>query len=631
MAKTKAQIIAEAQVVKNATEVGENTATRVGTVLEDLASDGTTFSTGEFIGDVGIDATPTQGSDNLVKSGGVWSEVNEVVPIVPEVKLGWIISWQGKLMRVGTAYRFVTFIAPKEMDVSVTYLNSNSYENNGKLFVLPSINNLVADYIATILHSFVKDVEGTYSVHLQEGNVLCVSNMSGDTYSFSSSVTLKEKMSELQGGKVNLISPTSIMPNEGASVYVYNTGYNGTIIGQTYRNKTASAQSFNVIRVGLRCTITDAVLRAFKVPSIYWTGSNYSLPTMANLELLYEGAYYNSGSGRVNDYQIILPNIVELAQNDSIFAVVFGSARVISVPLSRVTSQDGTNGYFSVFSNPTYPYNYETITLSVGRGDYCCIPPTMELLPIYATLNEYTKDVRPRIDIYTSDTEIEILEKMIKAGTIGNADVYWETGTYTFSEVYIYMRDTLRWSWHMGLPIGNGCRYYLNGSTIISNAPAETYSDTRFAFDTRMKGDLEMYDGTIIGNNATYCIHDEMGNPFFPDAYIHKYKNIVFEYTGAIHPFGAGVNFNSRYVFENCIFKSDISGNFHGPTNSDNLPVHFELTIIGCYFQRSPLGATSQFDSTRDEIRLIYANNSAKSAIFTAANSIVEYLNEIRP
>lgn len=164
MPKTKAQIIAEAQVVKNATEVGENTATRVGGVLEDLAdadsvviipvtgtssggnitlssnpftqvqtavnagqhvvvrvtiasdiidftmntysasvatyigtanflenefqllcsassavitnrSTSNTFSTGESVPNVGIDATPTQGSDNLVKSGGVWDAI----------------------------------------------------------------------------------------------------------------------------------------------------------------------------------------------------------------------------------------------------------------------------------------------------------------------------------------------------------------------------------------------------------------------------------------------------------------------------------------------------------------------------------------------------------------------------
>lgn len=168
MAKTKAQIIAEAQVVKNATEVGENTATRVGTVLEDLAdadsvviipvtgtssggsitlssnpftqvqttvnagqhaivrvtigndvvdfsmntysdsvstyigaskflqqelqmtctASGTvietintsnTFSTGESVPNVGIDAVPTQGSDNLVKSGGVADVLSNII------------------------------------------------------------------------------------------------------------------------------------------------------------------------------------------------------------------------------------------------------------------------------------------------------------------------------------------------------------------------------------------------------------------------------------------------------------------------------------------------------------------------------------------------------------------------
>lgn len=181
MAKTKAQIIAEAQVVKNATEVGENTATRVGTVLEDLAdadsvviipvtgtesggsitlssnpftqvqtavnagqhvvvrvtygsdivdftmntysagmatyigtanylqyefqlicnastatitnrNTSNTFSTGESVPSIGIDATPTQGSDNLVKSGGVWTPLNNLIEDLDEVMpkdVGW--------------------------------------------------------------------------------------------------------------------------------------------------------------------------------------------------------------------------------------------------------------------------------------------------------------------------------------------------------------------------------------------------------------------------------------------------------------------------------------------------------------------------------------------------------------
>ena len=37
-----------------------------------------TFTTGESVPNVGIDATPTQGSDNLVKSGGVADKINEI-------------------------------------------------------------------------------------------------------------------------------------------------------------------------------------------------------------------------------------------------------------------------------------------------------------------------------------------------------------------------------------------------------------------------------------------------------------------------------------------------------------------------------------------------------------------------
>ena len=41
------------------------------------------------------------------------------------------------------------------------------------------------------------------------------------------------------------------------------------------------------------------------------------------------------------------------------------------------------------------------------------------------------------------------------------------------------MRDTLGWTWTMELPIGNGCKILFNGSTLISNAPAESYETSR--------------------------------------------------------------------------------------------------------------------------------------------------------
>lgn len=63
MAKTKAQIIAEAQVVKNATEVGENTATRVGTVLEDLAEKINEYVSGRFYGYAATSADLPEGDE----------------------------------------------------------------------------------------------------------------------------------------------------------------------------------------------------------------------------------------------------------------------------------------------------------------------------------------------------------------------------------------------------------------------------------------------------------------------------------------------------------------------------------------------------------------------------------------
>lgn len=70
MPKTKAQIIAEAQVVKNATEVGENTATRVGGVLEDLA---------DADGMVIIPVTGTQSGDNITLSSNPFTQVQTAV------------------------------------------------------------------------------------------------------------------------------------------------------------------------------------------------------------------------------------------------------------------------------------------------------------------------------------------------------------------------------------------------------------------------------------------------------------------------------------------------------------------------------------------------------------------------
>lgn len=234
MAKTKAQIIAEAQVVKNATEVGENTATRVGGVLEDLAdadsvviipvtgtesggsitlssnpftqvqtavnagqhvvvrvtygidiadftmntysasvatyigtanflenefqllcsassavitnrSTSNTFSTGESVPNVGIDATPTQGSDNLVKSGGI------------------VTYTADQIAKVAT---ITTPNLPKDFNIipitktTGKYMNTDGSTGNAS-------NGWYSQHIAVEQNDYIYLVNGSYDVQLK--------------------------------------------------------------------------------------------------------------------------------------------------------------------------------------------------------------------------------------------------------------------------------------------------------------------------------------------------------------------------------------------------------------------------------------------------------------------------------
>lgn len=63
-----------------------------------------TFSTGESVPSIGIDDTPTQGSDNLVKSGGVWEELSGVVYNKDCFKLLYFKSAAPSTMPVGESF-----------------------------------------------------------------------------------------------------------------------------------------------------------------------------------------------------------------------------------------------------------------------------------------------------------------------------------------------------------------------------------------------------------------------------------------------------------------------------------------------------------------------------------------------
>ena len=245
--------------------------------------------------------------------------------------------------------------------------------------------------------------------------------------------------------------------------------------------------------------------------------------------------------------------------------------------------------------------------------------------------------IRKQIQINTSDSEIEILLKMKKAFDEGSYDVYWEHGTYTFSSVYQYMIDTLKWSWTMGLPIGNNCRYYFNGSTLISNGPSDEYSESRNILDCKASSqNYELHDGVLINNGGTYCVHDE-GNGA-EGFYKHVYDNMQMKYVKGSKTqylskcIGGGMGLNGLVLISRCIFDTNATAqdtSWHGPLHTEE-KVNFKIVMTNCYFSKQGISIDSTFKD-EDSVILEFANNSIKNGEIMSKNvTLYKFNNEIR-
>ena len=248
--------------------------------------------------------------------------------------------------------------------------------------------------------------------------------------------------------------------------------------------------------------------------------------------------------------------------------------------------------------------------------------------------------IRKQIQINTSDSEIEILLKMKKAFDEGYYDVYWEHGTYTFSSVYQYMIDTLKWSWTMGLPIGNNCRYYFNGSTLISNDPSDEYSESRNILDCKASSqNYELHDGILINNGGTYCVHDE-GNGA-EGFYKHVYDNMQIKYVKGSKTqylakcIGGGMGLNGLVLINRCIFDNS-NDDIHTQDISWHKPLHteeklfFKIVITNSYFSKRGISIDSTFNDG-DTAILEFINNSVNGEDIWPSNiTLYKFNNEIR-
>lgn len=247
--------------------------------------------------------------------------------------------------------------------------------------------------------------------------------------------------------------------------------------------------------------------------------------------------------------------------------------------------------------------------------------------------------MRKVIQVFARDSQSTIFEKMYKAFKEGECDVYFEKAIYMLDNVYDEMRDVLG-TWAVGLPIGGGNRYYFNGATIISNAPAsDSWSQSRNVLDCQVSSQsFELYDAILINNGGRYCVHDEADADLIP--YIHKYNNVQMIYNvtsttpdSGAKPFGCGLGLDSTLFFDGCSFEhSDPNADafsIHGINKTNPPAIVFRMKMMNCFVKhKSPLVVL--VDKTRDTVEYYMSNNCWGEAFDgSQSTSLVEFGNVV--
>ena len=287
---------------------------------------------------------------------------------------------------------------------------------------------------------------------------------------------------------------------------------------------------------------------------------------------------------------------------------VFGS------PVSIGVMDNGSNLH-DVIDGQTY---YSTITASVsGTIRFIAesnIDYPVDILVYDTTDNDAIQDFvkkslllvtelkfdyngRQAVTIKSSDDEALNVVKLTGACNVGNIDVCFDGGTYNFSAWYsyvFYMNNNN--AFRCEIPIGNGCNYYFNGSTINgtvhdSALPVPAVKTNCALFGSRTnKGDYMLINGVINATGTIYTVHDEMSGQ---SKYNHGYENMTINYISGTQEeairkcIGGGAGRYGNVVLKNCVLNSDYSHelSFHGYGNVlGNVDGKITLNISDCYF-----------------------------------------------
>ena len=234
--------------------------------------------------------------------------------------------------------------------------------------------------------------------------------------------------------------------------------------------------------------------------------------------------------------------------------------------------------------------------------------------------------MRRSLNVTRNMSQLDIVKLMVVAFQVGNLDIIFETGTYEFDgAITEFLVNNLGYdvNYGCGIPIGNNCRYFFNGSLLkFTNTYAPKQSN---CFDTKLIGSsFEMHDAYIECDGYYYAIHDESNASSIP--YRHLYQNIRIKGENyGFGPFGIGTGFNTTLDFDGVVCDAD-SWVLHGPTNNPyNDSAKLILSVKNSYFG-IPLFISS-YDKERDSVEVRLFNSIFPKGVDASVENLAkEYI-----
>ena len=311
---------------------------------------------------------------------------------------------------------------------------------------------------------------------------------------------------------------------------------------------------------------------------------------------------------------------------------------------SNIETDSITQAGNMAFIKASIPYRSDDYVVT-PQGTFCVATATPDRSVGYGN-NPVIKDIyleRQKIYVYADDTESEIIEKFIKAFNTGYCDVIFECGTYEFGDEIVKLQTDYGVQ-HCEIPIGNGCRYYFNGSVLtctidlsgLTPQPGQDEFYVNFFGCQRKPSSYELHDGILIATDTRYVVHDESSG--LSGTYTHLYDNMYMEYRTNTRSemirkcIGGGTGMYGVVNIRGCKFVSDAPDtvvSFHG-NNDDHVGSMFNINVENCYFSSTMrLGVLSEHQTGV----CLFTGNSTDNNIQIYSSdqwTVTQFLNEIR-